>query len=301
MSPPRALIKTLRPHQWVKNGFVAAALVFGKKILDPEARLLALGAVAAFCALSSAIYALNDVLDADKDRAHPVKRRRPIASGALSERTGVLAAGLLAAGGLGGAYLIDARFAAVAAGYLVLNLAYSLKLKALAFVDVACIATGFLLRVLAGAFAVDVPPSRWLLLCTLLLASYLGFGKRSHELGQALAAADPVDPRESLRKTRPVLLRYNLAHLRWALYGLGTLTVTAYALYTVAPHTIEFFGTRRMIWTAPFCLAGIARFLHLVTRRPHGDSPTEEMLRDPAFMVNLGMWGLAVLAIIYYR
>lgn len=299
MHPARALVLTLRPHQWVKNAFVAAPLVFGRRADEPEAVLLGAGAVAAFCALSSAVYALNDVLDVEKDRAHPVKRNRPIARGALSVRAALVAAGVLALAGLGGATAIAPAFGLVAAGYLVLNLAYSLRLKEVAFLDVAAISGGFLLRVLGGAYAVDVDATPWLLACTGLLAAFLGFGKRAHELEQARAALK-VDGDAALGRTRAVLERYDPGHLRAALWVLGLATMMAYAFYTRAEHTVAFFRTERMVWTLPFCVIGISRFLVLVTRRPHGDSPTEEMLRDVPFMANLALWAGVVLAIIYW-
>jgi 4-hydroxybenzoate polyprenyltransferase len=300
MQSVRALVTTLRPHQWVKNLFVAAPLVFAKKLTDPAALALAAAAVAAFCALSGAVYAVNDVLDVDKDRAHPTKRRRPIASGALSVRAALGAAALLAAGALGAALAIAPAFGAVAAGYLALNLAYSLRLKDLPYLDVTAIAGGFLLRVLGGAYAVDVPPSPWLLACTALLAAFLGFGKRAHELAQA-SAGGAENSEQGIGRTRRVLMRYRDAHLKGALWLFGGLTAVAYAFYTQAEHTIAYFGGRDMMYTIPFCVLGIGRFLHLVTRRTHEDSPTDEMLRDAPFMANLALWGLVVLAIIYYR
>jgi decaprenyl-phosphate phosphoribosyltransferase len=298
MGTLRALAKTLRPHQWVKNLFVAAPLVFAKKLTDVPVALTALAAVAAFCALSGAVYALNDVLDVDKDRAHPTKRKRPIASGRLSARLALGVGAVLAVGALAGATLLSPSFGIVAGGYLTLNLLYSLRIKDIVFLDVLAIAAGFLLRVLGGAFAIDVPASPWLLACTGLLAAFLGFGKRAHELRQATSGAAD-SPR--LGETRKVLLSYRPDHLRLALYVLGAATTAAYAVYTRSAHTVSFFGTGNMIWTAPFCLAGILRFMRLVTRPGRTDSPTEEMLRDVPFMLNLGLWGAAVLAIIYFR
>jgi len=310
MRKVRGILKTLRPHQWVKNLFVAAPIVFGKKLSDPRAVTLALLAVAAFCALSSAMYALNDVLDIDKDRAHPIKKNRPIAAGILSPRFAAVMAAVLAAAALAGAVLIDSRFGAVAAGYFLLNVFYSLHIKEIPFLDVMTIAAGFLLRVLGGSFAVDVPPSPWLLACTGLLAAFLGFGKRAHELGVAMAGArgngngngngNGDGSGHAVGATRRVLQRYRMSDLRAALWLLGVSTTVAYIFYTLSPHTIRFFGTDRMLWTAPFCAFGIARFLILVTRRARGDSPTEAMLKDWPFMANLALWGGAVLAIIYF-
>jgi len=299
----RGILKTLRPHQWVKNLFVAAPLVFGKKLGDPHAVTLAVIAVAAFCALSSAVYALNDVLDLDKDRAHPTKRNRPIAAGILSPRAALAIAGVLATAALACAAFLDPRFAAVAGGYLLLNLFYSLHIKEIPFLDVTTIAAGFLLRVLAGSFAVDVPASPWLLACTALLAAFLGFGKRAHELGVALAMNDTARGNgngNDLGATRRVLQRYRMSHLRAVLVAFGVATTVAYLFYTLSGHTIRFFGTAKMIWTGPFCAFGIGRFLLLVTQHARGDSPTEAMLKDWPFMLNLGLWAATVLPIIYF-
>ncbi|MBI4511240.1 MAG: UbiA prenyltransferase family protein [Deltaproteobacteria bacterium] len=298
MSSLRALVMTLRPHQWVKNLFVAAPLVFSKRLTDPHAALVAALAVGTFCALSGAVYALNDVIDVDRDRAHPTKRLRPVARGALSVHGALAWAALLAGSALAVAFGLGWYFFLIAAGYLGLNLAYSLRLKEIAYLDVMCIAAGFLLRVLGGAFAIGVEASIWLLSCTGLLAALLGLGKRTHEL--ALAHAQAKEPGGKARTTRAVLARYKAGHLRVALVTLAFLTSISYVLYTRAVHTIEFFGTTRMLWTAPFCFVGIMRFLALVTRHPQGESPTDQMLRDVPFMANLAIWGMAVLFIIYF-
>ena len=295
MSPAAAILRAVRPRQWVKNLFVAAPLVFAKKLTDPATAGASAAAVAVFCALSSAVYLVNDVVDRDKDRAHPTKQHRPIAAGHLAPGTALVLAAALAAGALAGAYLLAPPFALVSAGYLVINLAYSLALKEIVFLDVAMIATGFLLRVLGGAYAISVPASPWLLACTGLLAALLGFGKRAHEIGQARRAG------RVLGETRGVLGRYSPAQLRIALWLLAGTTTVAYVLYTQAAHTVAFFGTRELIWTAPFCALGIGRFLMLVTRHDEGDSPTDAILRDAPFMANLALWGLAVLFIIYVR
>src|SRR5262245_56343697 len=173
-----SILKAVRPHQWVKNLFVAAPVVFAKRIGDTHSDLRAAAAFAAFCLLSSAVYLVNDLVDIEKDRAHPIKRNRPIASGALKPEVARALAGLFAVAALGAGLALGWAFALTATGYLALNAVYTFWLKRVAFVDVACISIGFLLRVLAGAFAIGVPPSRWLLVCTLLLSSLLGFGKR---------------------------------------------------------------------------------------------------------------------------
>jgi len=283
----------MRPRQWVKNLFVAAPLVFSKNLTDPELAVRALIALAAFCLLSGAVYAFNDVRDAAQDRRHPRKRFRPIASGALGERTALASAGLLALAALAACAALSWGLAAVAAGYLAINLGYSLGLKRIAFLDVLLIAGGFLLRVWAGGLAIHVPVSPWLLACTGLLASLLGFGKRAHELMLAEAAEMEA------HHMRASLAGYRVRHLRWAMTILAVATCAAYALYTQDDHTVRFFGTRALVFTLPFCLLGIGRFAQLALWRAGDDSPTDAILRDPAFLLNLLAWGATVVAIIY--
>jgi 4-hydroxybenzoate polyprenyltransferase len=291
---PVSLLVALRPRQWVKNLFVAAPLIFAKRLGDADSVFLGGLAVAAFSALSSAVYLVNDVVDREKDRAHPTKCRRPIAAGEISSSLAVGVGIGLATAGLAVAFWLDWRFGAVAGVYLGLNVVYSFGLKEVAWIDVSIIAAGFLLRVLGGAYAVFVPPSPWLLVCTGLLAALLGFGKRAHELGQATQAGRALD------ETRGVLARYSARELKIVLWILAAATVTSYAFYTQSAHTVAFFGTRQLLWTAPFPALGIARFLHLVTRHGEADSPTDAILRDLPFMANLAVWGAVVLFIIYF-
>lgn len=293
MASTRAVIRTLRPHQWVKNLFVAAPLVFAKHLVD-EGYLWRTGvAVAAFCALSGAVYALNDVLDVEADRAHPTKKNRPIASGELGERAAVILAIVLALAGLGACFALSWRTAAWAGAYLVMNLAYSLKLKHVAFIDVVLIASGFMTRVAAGGAAISVAPSRWLLVCTGLLATFLALGKRAHEL--ALAARDGRDA----SATRAALAGYRIGWVRVAMFLLGAATAAAYVLYTVQPHTVEFFQTKDLAWSTPFCVVGLGRFAWLALVRPGNESPTDAMLRDGVFLMNLVAWAIVILVIVY--
>lgn len=286
-----ALLRLLRPQQWVKNVFVAAALVFSKHLEDPAYALKTALAIAVFCALSGAVYAFNDVHDVEADRAHPTKQRRPVASGKISERAALSVAMLLAIGGLVGAFLLDWRFGLVAAAYAVQNIAYSLKLKHIAFLDVALIASGFMLRVLAGAYAIDVPASEWILACTALLALFLGLGKRAHELAWAERSGNPAT-------TRAALAGYKLGVVKVLLYVLGVLTVIAYAAYTLkgAPGV---FGTDRLIWSTPFVAIGIVRYLWLALWRPRDESPTEAMLRDPLCLADFAAATGVVIYLIY--
>jgi 4-hydroxybenzoate polyprenyltransferase len=273
----------------VKNLFVAAPVVFAKKIGDPSSDLRAAAAFGAFCLLTSAVYLVNDLVDLEKDRAHPIKRNRPIASGKLKPEVARALAGLFALAALGSGLALGWPFALTAAGYLALNAAYSLRLKRIAFVDVACISVGFLLRVLAGAFAIGVPPSRWLLVCTLLLSALLGFGKRAHELRIS---------GDSGHKQREVLGDYDPQVLRVLLIVLGVATAAAYTIYTRTQHTNELFGGGQLLYTVPFAVFGIYRFIRIVNRTDRAESPTDSMLRDPWFVVNLVLYAATVVAIV---
>jgi 4-hydroxybenzoate polyprenyltransferase len=280
-------LKSMRPHQWVKNVFVAAPLVFAQRVGDAESSLRTLAAFAIFCLLSSAVYLVNDLVDVEKDRAHPVKRRRPIASGALPVGAARGLAICLAAAALGGALLLGPGLglALTAVGYLALNLAYSLALKKVPFVDVACISLGFLLRVVAGAVAIPVEASHWVLLCTLMLSSLLGFGKRAHELRVA---------GETGRAQRDVLHRYDPKTLRVLMIVLGVLTTVAYLLYTRS-----LVRTERLIWTVPIVAFGVFRFIWIASSKTDAESPTDSMLRDAPFVATLLLYAAAVLGILY--
>lgn len=286
----RALLETARPKQWVKNLLVAAPLLFSKHLGDSHAALRTIAAVALFCALSSAVYLWNDVVDVEKDRVHPIKCKRPIAAGRLSVPAAQRSAALLGLGGLLAGLLLGTDFALAAAGYLLLNLAYSFFLKRVVYLDVLALASGFLLRVLAGALAIPVATSPYLLVCTLLGASFLAFGKRAHELASAGSNAG---------RQRKVLERYRPEMLRAALWATGLAALVSYVLYTRSPHTLEFFHTERMLFTTPFAAFGLARFGRLVTRSDSADSPTDAMLRDWPFMLNLALWATAATLIIY--
>ncbi len=298
----RSLIRTLRPHQWVKNLFVLAPMFFHKDVFtvtasgDPALNLhvsgLAIGATAVFCLLAGAVYTINDLVDAEADRIHPVKRYRPIASGAVPEPVArAMALGLVLVS-LGMAFLIDARFFGVAVLYFVKDLLYSFKLKKVPFVDVALIALGFVLRVWAGGIATHVRVSGYMLACTALLALFLGFGKRRHELAS-----------ENATRQRAVLEAYSPASLNIALALTGGATIVTYIAYTLDPSTEAFFSSTHLWLTAPFTVFGIVRFLVLVSGRAgrgtKAESPTQEMLRDVPFVLNLVLWVIVVVAIVY--
>lgn len=293
------ILKSLRPHQWVKNVFVLAPLFFSKAFLDPASLGIGLLAAFLFCLTSGAVYLLNDVFDVEKDRNHPVKKHRPIASGVLPVRAGGIAAVVLGLGSIGTAFAVDVRFGAVLGGYLAMNFAYSARLKHLAFIDVSIIATGFVLRVIAGALAIDVYISEWLFGCTFLLALFLGLGKRQHEL--RLVQEGRAD------KVRKVLERYKPEHLDFGVLFVAGNTIACYAVYTLTaslpdqPLRTEMtpFASPYLPATIPFVVFGITRFYQLInTDSPH--SPTDLLLRDWPFLVNGALWGIVIIALFFF-
>jgi 4-hydroxybenzoate polyprenyltransferase len=285
----RSLLVSLRPRQWVKNLFVFAGLVFGQKLLTP-AIWTAGAAFLIFCGLSGAVYLLNDVADREQDRLHPEKRRRPVAAGRLSVRTAVTSAVVLIVVGLAASLWLSGAFALVALAYVALLSAYSAWLKHLVIVDVLVVAIGFVLRAVAGALAVQVAISGWLLICTVLLALFLALGKRRHEVLSLESAA---------ARHRAILAEYSAALLDQMIAVVTASTVTAYALYTMSPETVAKFHTALLPTTLPFVLYGIFRYLYLIYQRHQGGNPSDAVLRDRALLVNTLLWMASVLLIIY--
>jgi 4-hydroxybenzoate polyprenyltransferase len=285
-----SLIISLRPGQWTKNLLVFAGVLFGQRLLEPAAVGRSLAAFAVFCALSGAVYLLNDVADRDRDRLHPLKATRPIASGALPIRTAVTVAIALCAVGLTASLAIAPAFAGVAVAYLVLQLLYSGPLKHIVIVDVLTLAIGFVLRAAAGAVAVDVEISRWLLVCTLLLALFVALAKRRHEI--VLLADEASSHRRILGEYSAYLLDQMIAVVTAS-------TLIAYIFYTVSPETQAKFGTQWLGVTIPFPLYGIFRYLYLVHRREGGGSPADLLLTDRPLLVCVALWAIAVALIIY--
>jgi 4-hydroxybenzoate polyprenyltransferase len=287
-----AFIKTLRPHQWVKNLFVAVPLVFARHLTESAYVIKSALAVLAFCMLSGAVYTFNDVRDVEADRAHPTKKNRPIAAGKISENTALVFAGALAVAALGGCFALEPLLGVYATAYLAQNVAYSMKLKQIAFVDVGLITSGFILRVLGGAAAIAVPVSEWLIICTALVAMFFGLGKRAHELAWAERAGQTTE-------TRAALAGYRIGVVRLALYVLAVITCVAYVAYTVDERTVHEFHTDKLAYSVPFVALGLLRYLYLALWRPKDDSPTEAMLKDPWFLLDLAAAAATILYIIY--
>jgi 4-hydroxybenzoate polyprenyltransferase len=285
------LLYSLRPGQWTKNLFVFAGLLFSRHLLDPVAVARSSGAFAIFCALAGVVYLINDVADRESDARHPVKARRPIASGALSPGLALGAAAVIGTASLAAAYALDLRFGLVSTTYVALLALYSGPLKHIVIIDVLTIAIGFVLRVVAGTVVIHVETSNWLLVCTILLALFLALSKRRHEL--VLLAGGAAGHRRILQEYSPYLLDQMIGVVTAS-------TLMAYIVYATSQETAEKFGTSLLGLTIPFPLYGIFRYLYLVHLKEGGGSPSEMLLDDRPLLACVGLWGLTV-AIILYR
>jgi 4-hydroxybenzoate polyprenyltransferase len=282
------IIRSLRPEQWLKNGFVLAPIVFSGLVHDPDAWVRTILAVAAFCAASSAVYLVNDVFDREADRQHPIKRNRPIASGEVSVAAALLVAVVLVTAASAVAVWLGGWFPSVLAAYVVLVVLYSAALKRAVFLDVLVVAAGFVLRVVGGAVAIHVPVSRWILVVAYLLALYLALGKRRSEL--VLLGGEAGNH-------RVVLGHYTLPMVDQAISVVLGATVLAYALYTVAPDTVAKVGSEGLLATFPIVLYGLFRYLYLLHRHELGGSPTKALLTDRPLLICVVVW-LAVAAVV---
>lgn len=285
------LLISLRPRQWAKNLLVFAGLLFGLRLFDPSAVGRAFAAFGVFCVLSGVVYLINDITDRDVDRQHPHKSQRPIASGALSVPAAVTSAIGLGVVALLGAFMLGPRFFIIAALYLALLALYSGLLKHIVIIDVLTIAVGFVLRAVAGAVAVNVDISHWLLVCTTLLALFISLAKRRHEL---LLLADGAAGH------RPILGEYTPYLLDQMIAVVTASTLIAYIFYTISPETEQKFGTHWLGLTIPFPLYGIFRYLYLVHQREGGGSPADLLLTDRPLLACVTLWALSVVLIIYH-
>ncbi len=293
------VFKTMRPMQWIKNLMVFPALVFSGHLTDFSGLVAVSGGFVVFCLLSGAVYLFNDLRDYENDKAHPTKRHRPIASGELSVADAKRAMVRVAGAGLALSLALNVvtsrvgfDFFLVAVLYLALQAAYTLHLKNVVILDVACIAGGFVLRVLAGVAIINVPVSFWIIACTTLLAFFLGFGKRRHEL---LLLTDGAEGH------RAILKEYSPYYLDQMISVVTASTVIAYSLYTVDPHTVAKLGTTRLPVTIPFVIYGIFRYLYLVHQKEEGGSPSRVLVTDRPLIINIGLWFVTVVALLYFR
>jgi 4-hydroxybenzoate polyprenyltransferase len=292
-----SLIRALRPKQWTKNAVVLAALIFalGDTTQEMTAQMfahslwMALAAVFVFCLASSAVYVVNDLRDVELDRAHPVKCKRPIAAGEIGVGAARLLALVLLVIALIGAWCVDRNFFAVLGAYLLLQTAYTFGLKRVALLDIFIIATGFVLRALAGAVVIHVRISPWLLVCTLLLALFLALCKRRHEL---------VALQDRGGSTRPSLRQYDRSLLDALIPMTGAATLVSYCVYTLWPETVDKFGTTHLAFTIPLVAFGLFRYLDLVYRHEQGGRPEQLLLTDPPLLITVALYGATVLGIL---
>ena len=293
-----ALLEAMRPAQWTKNAVVLAAFVFAywdreqSGLTIRQGLPVAIGAAVLFCLLSSAVYVMNDIFDRKSDRAHPLKKTRPIAAGAISVQSGSVFAVILAAVALAGGMTLSIPLAAAMAVYLGLQLLYSLVLKKIVLVDTLMIASGFVIRATAGAFALSVHISGWLLACTFLLALFLALCKRRSEI-HALIPETP-----DTRTQRPVLAKYDRTLTDRLIAAVAAITICCYAVYTLWPGTVEKFGTRGLVFTVPFVIFGIFRYLLLVYRSTKGERPEKILLTDLPTIGNLILYAATLLFVL---
>lgn len=293
--PPFSLtqsVRLIRPKQWIKNGFVFAPLIFARELFNPALFLLALRAFLGFCCIASAVYIINDFADLESDRAHPEKKHRPLAAGTIRVSHAFIILVLLLIAATAIVAGMEGRFLVLLGTYFGVNLAYSWKLRDVFLLDVFIIAAGFMLRVLGGAYAIGVSVSSWLVLCSLFISLFLGFAKRRGEL---------VSWQESgAAAKRKTLLLYRLDFIDQLLTIAAAGTVISYALYTVAPRTIEIFGTDRLIYTTIFVMYGVFRYMYLVHTSSAVENPTGAVTSDVPIIVNAFLWIATCVLLIYF-
>jgi 4-hydroxybenzoate polyprenyltransferase len=286
------IFKSLRPQQWIKNFFIFAPVIFSRNLLNRPVVLKSAAAFAAFCLIASAHYIFNDIRDLEEDRLHPVKSKRPLASGRLKTGPAVLSCAVFAVLGLAVAAAINRGVLIISAAYFVLQVLYSLRLKHVVILDVFVVAAGFVIRVVAGGLAIEVAISSWLLICTMMLALFLAMGKRRHEI---------VLLEGNARNHRPILKEYNTDLLDQMISVVTASTLVAYCLYTISEETVAKFGTRKLIYTVPFVLYGIFRYLYLIHLKAEGGSPESLIIKDKPLLLDLFLWIVAAVLILGLR
>lgn len=287
-----AILESLRPYQWTKNLFVFAPLIFSQNIFNVPYLFKVICAFAIFCVLSGAVYIWNDLRDITEDKLHPIKAQRPLASGRLGKTAATTAFVFFSVVGLGCAVLLDFTFFILALAYWLLQILYSTWLKHVVILDVLLIAAGFLIRVSAGGVVIKVDISHWLLICTFLLALFIALSKRRHEL---------VLLEGSASHHRPILEEYSPYLLDQMISVVTASTVVAYCLYTISEETVAKFGSTRLIFTVPFVLYGIFRYLYLIHKHGEGGRPESLILKDKPFLIGILLWIASAVVILYTR
>jgi 4-hydroxybenzoate polyprenyltransferase len=286
----KALIRLMRPTQWIKNTFVFAGLLFNQSFSDPELLMSVFLAFCSFCMIASAIYAINDIRDVEQDRESEAKKHRPIASGAVTSKEGVFLAAVLFSVGLTIGYMSSQLVALILVAYFVINLGYSYGLKRIVILDVFIIASGFLLRILAGTVGVGMEPSEWLFLCSVCLTLFLGFGKRRAELSSNKEGGSELG-RSVLRDYSPTLLDSMMA-------SAAASTFVTYGLFTMSDATAEQHGTRALVYTLPLVMYAMFRYFYMLHGNGKGNDPSEDLVRDPHIIISALLWLLATYLII---
>lgn len=286
------LIKLIRPKQWIKNFFVFAPILFSKHIFDAAYLINSIEAFLTFCLTTSAVYIINDIMDVESDRAHPKKKYRPIASGETSVQQALIFLGILIILIIFSFFFQSKLFMFVIVLYFITNFLYSYKIKKVVLLDVFFISFGFMLRVLGGAAAISVTVSSWMVLTTIFISLFLAISKRRAELSQIVNL-------ENIEKQRPVLKEYSVEFADQLNTIAAAGTIISYALYTVSDRTLATFGTEKLIYTTPFVIYGIFRYMYLMHKKNLGESPTSMVVRDIPILLTVICWFLVCLLIIY--
>ena len=283
-------IRLLRPYQWVKNVLLFSGLIFSNSLFKSSNVLITLAAFIIFCLISSCVYILNDLKDVKQDREHPLKKFRPIASGSIPSAAAICMMIILLPACLIAAWLLNQKFFLIIVFYVCLNIAYSYGLKKVVILDAMIVAMGFLLRAFAGCVVINVEVTPWLFICTLSLALTLSFGKRRNELNTLKTDA---------QNHRGTLKLYNEKLLDIILTICSATTILTYSLYTMAIETVSRFGTQKLIFTMPFVMYGVFRYLYVIYTQDKGGDPTTLLIKDLPSIINIILWGLCVVVVIY--
>jgi len=286
------ILESMRPQQWLKNFFIFAPLIFSQNVTDLVLFKKALLAFAIFCLLSGSVYILNDLKDMEEDKLHPLKSKRPIASNKLKRSYAIIAFVVVCVISFLLCLLLNMSFFYIALFYLILQIAYSFRLKHVVILDVFIVAAGFFIRVIAGGLAIEVYISPWLLICTALLALFLAMSKRRHEI---------IFLEQDAENHRPILKEYSPYLLDQMIAVVTASTVIAYCLYTISEETIAKFGTTRLIFTVPFVLYGIFRYLYLIHQKSEGGTPEVLILKDKPLLLDIFLWIVCASIIIYFK
>jgi len=305
-SAVKDILLMMRPQQWVKNLFIFPALIFAKGLFETQMLVESVFAFFIFCLLSGSVYIVNDIIDIDFDRHHPEKRLRPIASGRVPVGRARVIHAPLALAALSLSFLLNINFVIIAAVYYLMNLAYTFWLKRVVIVDVLTVAAGFVIRAAAGGFAIGVHISHWLFVCTSLIALFLVLAKRRHELlladernTQLMELSLAIEDQKKAVKFRHSLEEYSTYFLDQMIAVVTASTLVSYVLYTLSDEVVEKFGTNNMVYTTPFVIYGIFRYLYIMHRKREGGSPGQSLMNDKPLLAGVALWGASVVYLIY--